>query len=191
MITFISTQRSSYALGDPHMHSVILISTQQPSLWHHYKFPSYGLLAIWTEPEESAPYWRRWLPRTEILCVVSSQSPIALQQSSRGNQYATYPQSLRTPTIHFTLMCDVSQWWLIMLVNLTLTSNLWHWVSDIDSLKLSLWHWVSVTVQAGTVIPRNNRRKIRVVRKELCYGKAEMLEDVEEAARWWRYNLGR
>jgi len=28
-----------------------------------------------------------------------------------------------------------------------------------------------------------------VVGKELCYGKAETLEDVEEAARWWRYNL--
>jgi len=50
---------------------------------------------------------------------------------------------------------------------------------------------VPVTAQAGTVIPRNNRRKIRVVRKELCYGKAEMLEDAEEAARWWRYNLVR
>jgi len=48
-----------------------------------------------------------------------------------------------------------------------------------------------VTAQAGTVIPGNNRRKIRVVRMELCYGKAETLEDVEEAARWWRYNLVR
>jgi len=46
-----------------------------------------------------------------------------------------------------------------------------------------------VTAQAGTVIPGNDRRKIRVVRKELCYGKAETLEDVEKAARWWRYNL--
>jgi len=41
------------------------------------------------------------------------------------------------------------------------------------------------------VIPGNNRRKIRVVRKELCYGKTETLEDAEEAARWWRYNLVR
>ena len=46
-----------------------------------------------------------------------------------------------------------------------------------------------VTAQAGMVIPGNNRRKIRVVRKELCYGKAETLEDAEEAARWWRDNL--
>jgi len=33
------------------------------------------------------------------------------------------------------------------------------------------------------------RRKIWKVWKELCYGKAETLEDAEEAARWWRYNL--
>jgi len=50
---------------------------------------------------------------------------------------------------------------------------------------------INVTAQAGTVIPGNNRRKIQVVRKELCYGKAETLEDAEEAARWWRYNLVR
>jgi hypothetical protein len=29
------------------------------------------------------------------------------------------------------------------------------------------------------------------VSKELCYGKAETLEDVGEAARGWRYNLVR
>jgi len=46
-----------------------------------------------------------------------------------------------------------------------------------------------VTAQAGTVIPGNNRRQIRVVRKESCYGKAETLGDAEEAARWWQYNL--
>jgi len=28
-----------------------------------------------------------------------------------------------------------------------------------------------------------------VVSKEWCYGKAETLEDAEEAARGWRYNL--
>jgi len=49
----------------------------------------------------------------------------------------------------------------------------------------------TVTAQAGTVTPGNNRRKIRVVRKELCYGKAETLEEAEEAGRWWRYNLVR
>jgi hypothetical protein len=30
-----------------------------------------------------------------------------------------------------------------------------------------------------------------VVSKELCYEKAETLEDAEEAARGWRYNLVR
>jgi len=30
-----------------------------------------------------------------------------------------------------------------------------------------------------------------LVVKELCYGKAETLEDAEEAARGWRYNLVR
>ena len=48
-----------------------------------------------------------------------------------------------------------------------------------------------VTAQAGTVIPGNNRRKIRAVWKELCYGKAETLEDAKEAASWWQYNLVR
>jgi len=48
-----------------------------------------------------------------------------------------------------------------------------------------------VTAQAGTMVPGNNRRRIRRVWKVLCYGKAETLEDVEEAARWWRYNLER
>ena len=52
-------------------------------------------------------------------------------------------------------------------------------------------NWLVVTAQAGTVVPGNNRRKLRVVWKELCYGKAETLEDAEEAARWWRYNLVR
>jgi len=40
-----------------------------------------------------------------------------------------------------------------------------------------------VTAQEGTKILRNIRIKIR---KELCYGKVETLEDVEEAANWWR-----
>jgi hypothetical protein len=35
----------------------------------------------------------------------------------------------------------------------------------------------------------NHRRMFLVVWKELCYGKAETLEDAEEAARWCRYNL--
>ena len=50
---------------------------------------------------------------------------------------------------------------------------------------------VSVTAQEGTEILGNNRRKIRKVWKELYYGKTETLEDAEEAARWWRYNIVR
>ena len=43
-----------------------------------------------------------------------------------------------------------------------------------------------VTAREGTTILRMNIRiKIRKVWKELCYGKAETLEDAEEAARWW------
>jgi len=48
-----------------------------------------------------------------------------------------------------------------------------------------------VTAQEGTEILGNNSRKIRKVWKELCYGKAETLEDAKEAARWWRYNFVR
>jgi hypothetical protein len=43
--------------------------------------------------------------------------------------------------------------------------------------------------QAGTEIFGNNGREAEVVWKELCYQKAETLEDAEEAARWWQYNL--
>ena len=46
-----------------------------------------------------------------------------------------------------------------------------------------------VTAQEGTKVLGKYRRKIRKVWKELCYGKAETLEDAEEAERWWRYNL--
>jgi hypothetical protein len=49
----------------------------------------------------------------------------------------------------------------------------------------------SVTAQIGTRILRDNGGRFRVVLKELCYGKAETLEDAEEAARGWRYNLVR
>jgi len=43
-----------------------------------------------------------------------------------------------------------------------------------------------VTAQEGAMILRMNIRiKIRKVWKESCYGKAETLEDAEEAARWW------
>ena len=47
---------------------------------------------------------------------------------------------------------------------------------------------MTVTAQEGTEILGNNRRKVW---KELYHGKAETLGDVEEAARWWRYNLVR
>ena len=47
----------------------------------------------------------------------------------------------------------------------------------------------TVTAQEGTKVLGKYKRKIRRVWKELCYGKAETLEDAEEAARWWRYNL--
>jgi len=47
----------------------------------------------------------------------------------------------------------------------------------------------SVTAQEGMKVLRKYRRKIWKVWKELCYGNAETLEDAEEAARWWRYNL--
>ena len=40
-----------------------------------------------------------------------------------------------------------------------------------------------------TKVLGNNGRKILVVLKELCYGKAETLGDAEGAARWWQYNL--
>ena len=38
---------------------------------------------------------------------------------------------------------------------------------------------------------RDNGGGFLVVLKELGYGKAETLEDAEEAARGWRYNLVR
>jgi len=47
----------------------------------------------------------------------------------------------------------------------------------------------TVTAQEGTKVLGKYRREIRKVWKELCHGKAETLEDAEEAARWWRYNL--
>ena len=48
-----------------------------------------------------------------------------------------------------------------------------------------------VTAQEGTEVLGKYRRKIRKAWKELCYGKAETLEDAEEAVRWWWYNLVR
>jgi hypothetical protein len=50
---------------------------------------------------------------------------------------------------------------------------------------------VSVTAQKGTKILRDNGRRFLAVSKELCYRKAEMWEDAEEAVRGWRYNLER
>jgi hypothetical protein len=48
-----------------------------------------------------------------------------------------------------------------------------------------------VMAQAGTEILGDNGGRLRVVSKELCYRKTETLEDAEEAARWWWYNLVR
>ena len=48
-----------------------------------------------------------------------------------------------------------------------------------------------VTAQIDTRIFRDNGERFLVVSKELCYGKAETLEDAEEAVRGWRYNLER
>jgi len=49
----------------------------------------------------------------------------------------------------------------------------------------------AVTAQIGTRILRDNGRRSLVVSEELCYGRAETLEDAEEAVRRWRYNLVR
>ena len=48
-----------------------------------------------------------------------------------------------------------------------------------------------VTAQAGTKILGDKKGRLLVVSKELCYGKAETLEDAEEVVRRWRYNLVR
>jgi hypothetical protein len=42
---------------------------------------------------------------------------------------------------------------------------------------------VGVTAQIGMRIFRDNGGRFLVVSKELCYGKAETLEDAEEAAK--------
>jgi hypothetical protein len=49
----------------------------------------------------------------------------------------------------------------------------------------------TVTAQKNPRILRDNGGRSLMVSKELCYGKAEMLEDVEEAVRGWWYNLER
>jgi len=64
-------------------------------------------------------------------------------------------------------------------------------VSRLYTMAVTRPQVTCVTAQEGTERFGNNRRKIRKVWKELCYGKTETLEDAEEAARWWRYNLVR
>jgi hypothetical protein len=49
----------------------------------------------------------------------------------------------------------------------------------------------SVTAQIGMGMFRDKGGRFLAVSKELCYGKAETLEDAEEGARGWRYNLVR
>jgi hypothetical protein len=75
------------------------------------------------------------------------------------------------------------------------------WRSSINDIPRSLDRWRmlsedlepkggdTVTALESTKVLRNNKRTFLVVWKEWCYGKAETLEDAEEAARWWRYNL--
>jgi len=48
-----------------------------------------------------------------------------------------------------------------------------------------------VTARKGTKILKDHGGRILVQLKELCYVKAETLEDAEEAARGWQYNLVR
>jgi hypothetical protein len=50
-------------------------------------------------------------------------------------------------------------------------------------------HTIIFTALESTKLLGNNERKLLVVSKKLCYGKAETLGDMEEAARWWQYNL--
>jgi hypothetical protein len=49
----------------------------------------------------------------------------------------------------------------------------------------------TVTALGNMMVIGNNGGRLWVVWKELCYGKAETLGDVEEVARWWRDNLVR
>jgi hypothetical protein len=53
------------------------------------------------------------------------------------------------------------------------------------------WETIGVTAQAGTKILGYKKGRLLVVSEEWCYRKTETLEDAEEAARWWRYNLVR
>jgi hypothetical protein len=50
---------------------------------------------------------------------------------------------------------------------------------------------VPVTAQIGMKMLRDNGGRFLVVSKELCYGRAETLEDAEKGARVWRYNFER
>jgi len=49
--------RWSNPLSDPHIHSVIFISTKQVSLWHHHEFHRDGQLMFCTAPKQSVPLW--------------------------------------------------------------------------------------------------------------------------------------
>ena len=71
------------------------------------------------------------------------------------------------------------------------------WRNSINDIPVSLDHWKKLSedlepkggILSRRRILRDNGRRFLVVSKELCYGKAETLEDAEEAARGWRYNL--
>jgi hypothetical protein len=75
------------------------------------------------------------------------------------------------------------------------------WKNSTEDIQKNLGHWRMLSEDLepkGAILSRRweykilgySGRRFLVVLKELCYGKAETLEDAEEAARWWRYNLG-
>jgi len=61
--------------------------------------------------------------------------------------------------------------------------------SNSSCVKLCLY--LTVTALGHTMVLGNNEGRFLLVWKELCYGKAEMLGDAEEATRSWRDNLVR
>ena len=73
------------------------------------------------------------------------------------------------------------------------------WRNSINDTLGSLDHWKMLSedlepkggILSRRRILRGNGEGSWWCRKELCYGKAETLEDAEEAARGWRHNLVR
>ena len=99
--------------------------------------------------------------------------------------------SLFTSQIQGMMICSVSDFVFRRLVEITFACQI-SWLilylpaTTIMSLNDMFELYPCVTAQEGAMILRMNIRiKIRKVWKESCYGKAETLEDAEEAARWW------